>query len=213
MKLTSKYICVLLIAFLIAACDNSRYTNKEIETNQPEGDTTATSSGDNPSASELYPRTNSEGDPTAYVVLNTANAEMSAAATFTTMEDNKVNFRLDVENFPPGDLAVHIHENGDCGAADYSSAGGHWNPSGENHGKRGVPPFHNGDIANITVGDDGRGTLNMVVEGWSIGGDEQESNILNRAIIVHSGPDDFTSQPSGNAGSRIACGVIQLYKK
>ena len=122
------------MTFYLASCDNSRHTNKEIEANKPESDTTGASS-DNPDAEELYPSSNAGGDPTAYVVLNTADTEMSAAATFTAMDGGKVNFRLDVENFPTGDLAVHIHESGDCGAADYSSAGGHWNPLGTNHGK------------------------------------------------------------------------------
>ncbi len=207
-----RYILIFAAAFCLTSCDNSRHTNKEIETNRPDGDTTSAASGEK-DADDLYPSSNASGDPSAFVVLNTAKQEMSAAATFTAMEDGKVNFRLDVENFPTGDLAVHIHENGDCGASDYSSAGGHWNPTGANHGKRGVPPFHMGDIANITVGQDGRGTLDMVIDGWAIGGADAEKNILNKAIIVHSGADDFTSQPSGNAGTRIACGVIKLYKE
>lgn len=211
MKLRNNCFWILSVAILIVGCDNTRYTNKEIEANKVEGDTTAATT-DNPDADQLYSDSNPAGDPTAYVVLNTINNEMSATATFTNMDNGNINFRLDVENFPAGEHAVHLHENGDCGAADYSSAGGHWNPTGENHGKRGVPPFHKGDIANMIVGDDGRGTLNMVIDGWSIGGGNN-SNILNKAIIIHAGADDFTSQPSGDAGSRIACGVIKKYEK
>lgn len=212
MRTLANHIFILLLSVFWLSCDNNRYTDKEIDSNETTaaGDTSTDTGSTN--ANRLYPDTNREGDPTAWVVLNTVNNEMSAAATFTAMEGGKINFRLDVENFPPGEHAVHIHENGDCAASDYSSAGGHWNPTGENHGKRGVPPFHKGDIANMTVGDDGRGTLDMVIEGWALGGG-QNSNILNKAIIVHTGADDFTSQPSGNAGDRIACGVIKLYNK
>ena len=67
--------------------------------------------------------------------------------------------------------AVHLHENGDCSAEDGSSAGGHWNPTMKPHGKRGDgTSFHKGDIGNMTVGNDGKGTMSMTVDGWSIGG-------------------------------------------
>jgi Cu-Zn family superoxide dismutase len=116
---------------------------------------------------------------------------------------------LALENLTAGEHAVHLHENGDCSADDATSAGGHWNPAGNDHGKRGEDEYHAGDIDNLTVGEDGIGNLEIVVEGWSIG-DGQDSDILNKAIIIHADADDFTSQPSGAAGSRVACGVIQV---
>ena len=88
---------------------------------------------------------------------------------------------------------------------------GHWNPTDEPHGKWGVPPFHSGDIGNINVGSDGVGRLLELAtkDRWSIGG-PPETNILGKAIIVHAGEDDFKSQPSGDAGKRVGCGVIAL---
>ena len=148
-------------------------------------------------------------DKSANAVLSAANgSEVSGMATFTQTAEGKVKLVLSVNNLTPGTHAVHLHENGDCSAADASSAGGHWNPTEDAHGKRGENDFHAGDIDNLTVGEDGIGSLVMVVDGWSIG-DGQDSDILNKAVIIHADADDFTSQPSGAAGSRVACGVIQ----
>ena len=148
-------------------------------------------------------------DKSATAVLSAANeSEVTGMATFTQTAEGKVKLTLSVNNLTPGKHAVHLHENGDCSAADASSAGGHWNPTEDEHGKRGEDDYHAGDIDNLTVGEDGIGSLVMVVDGWSIG-DGQDSDILNKAVIIHADADDFTSQPSGAAGSRVACGVIQ----
>ncbi|GAB3010242.1 hypothetical protein GCM10027284_31070 [Cyclobacterium sediminis] len=148
-------------------------------------------------------------EQSAMAVLSGANgSEVSGTATFNQTAEGKVKLVLSVNNLSTGKHAVHLHENGDCSAADATSAGGHWNPEGEEHGKRGEGEFHAGDINNLTVGEDGLGSLVMVVDGWSIG-DGQDSDILNKAVIIHAEADDFTSQPSGDAGSRVACGVIQ----
>jgi Cu-Zn family superoxide dismutase len=119
-----------------------------------------------------------------------------------------VTLHLLVTGAEPGVHAVHIHETGDCSAPDASSAGGHWNPSSENHGKWGAAPFHHGDIGNVEVGADGRAQLTLSSKLWTIGG-PPETNVLGHAIIVHAKADDFTTQPSGNAGGRVACGVIE----
>jgi Cu-Zn family superoxide dismutase len=109
----------------------------------------------------------------------------------------------------PGPHAVHIHETGDCSAEDGSSAGGHWNPTGEEHGKWGEHPFHLGDIGNIEVGEDGTGSITLSTDLWSIG-DSSDHDVVGKSIVVHAGADDFKSQPSGAAGERIGCGVIEL---
>ncbi|MEO6253237.1 MAG: superoxide dismutase family protein [Ferruginibacter sp.] len=103
-------------------------------------------------------------------------------------------------------VAVHLHEMGDCGDMG-KMAHGHWNPTNQNHGKWGSNSFHSGDIGNVSLDVTGKGTLEMETDLWSLGGDDK-TNILNRSVIVHSGVDDFTTQPTGNAGSRIGCGVI-----
>ncbi|ELR73289.1 copper/zinc-superoxide dismutase [Fulvivirga imtechensis AK7] len=152
---------------------------------------------------------NSEASLTAIAnIASASGSKLTGKATFRQQEDGKVKFELEVKNAKPGQHAVHLHENGDCSAADASSAGGHWNPTNTKHGKRGEGEFHKGDIGNMEVGNDGNGSMEMTVEGWSIGG-AKDSNILNKAVIVHAGADDFTSQPSGAAGAMIGCGVIK----
>jgi Cu-Zn family superoxide dismutase len=96
---------------------------------------------------------------------------------------------------------------GDCSAADGSSAGGHWNPAMNNHGMPGAAS-HLGDLGNFTVAADGTGTLEISNPAWTIG-DGAATDVVGKAIIVHGAPDDFTTQPTGNAGARIGCGVIK----
>jgi Cu-Zn family superoxide dismutase len=148
------------------------------------------------------------GETATATLASASGSNASGTATFSQTDDGVVQLVLHVENLTPGTHAVHLHENGDCSAEDASSAGGHWNPTSEDHGKRGENDFHSGDITNLTVGEDGVGHLEMDVEGWSIGGSE-ETSILNKSIIVHADPDDFKSQPAGAAGARVACGVIE----
>lgn len=130
----------------------------------------------------------------------------TGTANFTQSE-GKVTLELTVENAPEGTHAVHLHETGDCSAEDASSAGGHWNPTGSQHGRFGENGFHLGDIGNLEVAADGTGKLTFSTDHWSIGSGE-ENDITGKAIIVHAGVDDFTTQPTGNAGGRIACGVV-----
>lgn len=142
------------------------------------------------------------------ILMGASGSNVTGSATFTEVGDNAVEINLSISNAKPGSHAVHLHEKGDCSAVDATSAGGHWNPTNTKHGKRGSDEFHKGDIANMTVDEAGNGSLEMTVEGWTIGG-AAESDILKKAVIIHDGADDFTSQPSGAAGSRVACGVIE----
>ncbi|MGH9321253.1 MAG: superoxide dismutase family protein, partial [Vicinamibacteria bacterium] len=109
---------------------------------------------------------------------------------------------------PPGSHAVHIHEVGDCSAPDAGSAGGHWNPTGAEHGQRGGESYHAGDLGNVDVGSDGTGVITIDAEDISLE-PEGEPSAMGKAIVVHSGPDDFATQPDGAAGERIGCGVIE----
>jgi Cu-Zn family superoxide dismutase len=126
-----------------------------------------------------------------------------------TETDGEIRFEATIENVEPGLHAIHIHQTGDCSADDASSAGGHWNPTGEEHGRWGEPPFHLGDIGNIDVGEDGSGSLTLTTDLWTLG-DSSSSDVVGKAIVVHAGADDFESQPSGAAGERIGCGVIEM---
>jgi Cu-Zn family superoxide dismutase len=110
-----------------------------------------------------------------------------------------------------GEHAIHIHQTADCSSADGTSAGGHWNPTGQPHGAWGdASGYHKGDIGNFNVNANGRGEVTMTTDEWCIGCDDDTKDILGKAIIVHIGVDDLTSQPSGAAGARVACaGIIE----
>jgi Cu-Zn family superoxide dismutase len=105
--------------------------------------------------------------------------------------------------------AIHVHERGDCSAADASTAGGHFNPDGVAHGRAGMPPHHLGDMDNLHANAQGVAKVDLHLHGVTLGSGAA-NDILGRAIIVHANPDDYTSQPTGNAGARVACGVIDI---
>ena len=120
----------------------------------------------------------------------------------------KMHLELTVPSKANQSVAVHFHAMSDCGDMG-KMAGGHWNPTNEQHGKWGTGSFHSGDIGNITLDGKGKGTIDVKTNRWTLGGDTT-TNIIGRTIIVHSGVDDYKSQPSGNSGERIGCGVIKL---
>lgn len=138
-----------------------------------------------------------------------SGSDLSGEAYFVQKDDGTVDFGVNIHGVSPGEHAVHIHEFGDCSAEDASSAGGHWNPTNEQHGKWGSEHFHLGDIGNIQVDEEGSGTLTMTTDRWTLA-DTGDRSVLGKSIIVHAGADDFESQPAGNAGARIGCGVITL---
>lgn len=126
-----------------------------------------------------------------------------------TESDGKVTMHLTVKNLKAGRHAAHIHEKGDCSAPDASSAGPHWNPTTEPHGKWGEGEHHHGDIGNIDVAEDGTGSLTLATDQWTLG-TGAANDVVGKAVVVHADPDDFTSQPAGNAGGRVGCGVIKM---
>lgn len=146
-------------------------------------------------------------------VVNLASASgslVSGKLQVMTMGPNAVHIMGEVGGLTPNsEHGFHVHETGDCSAADASSAGGHFNPSGSPHGRMDVGAHHAGDIDNIVAGADGVARVNMHVPGLTLGGGAA-TDIAGRAIIVHADPDDYTSQPSGNAGKRLACGIINI---
>ena len=119
-----------------------------------------------------------------------------------------VTFVAKLSGLKPGVHAIHIHEKSDCSAADGSSAGGHWNPTFKKHGKWGVDEYHKGDIGNFTADANGNGSITLTTNEWCIGCGDPAKDILGKGLIVHDGTDDFTTQPSGNAGARVACSAI-----
>lgn len=127
---------------------------------------------------------------------------------------NGVRLTLTLSNAPPGDHGVHVHEGmscadtvGDAGAVAAGAAGGHFNPTMEMHGEAADDNAHAGDLGNIEVEDDGRGELTITTRYLMIG--EGVANLVGKAIVIHADPDDEMTDPSGDSGARIGCGIIQ----
>lgn len=106
----------------------------------------------------------------------------------------------------PGEHGFHIHEKGDCSAPDATSAGGHWNPEKHAHGAPDAAEHHMGDAGNLTAGADGTVDQTITLHGASLG--DGEDSAIGKGFIIHEKVDDFTTQPTGNAGARVGCGVI-----
>jgi Cu-Zn family superoxide dismutase len=148
-------------------------------------------------------------DNTARAELRNASGQVVGAATFTQI-GSALRVLLEVQGLPPGVKGVHVHAVGRCEGPAFTSAGGHFNPHGRQHGALNLPQGpHAGDLPNITVAADGRGRLESTTELMSLGsGPGSVLDADGSAIVVHAAPDDFRTDPTGNSGARIACGVI-----
>ncbi len=114
--------------------------------------------------------------------------------------------RVEAEGLAPGTYAVHVHQTGRCDPPGFETAGPHWNPTGRQHGSQNPLGPHHGDLPNLSVGANGSGSFEFVVPGTSLA---QAMDHDGAAIVVHAGPDDYRTDPSGNSGARIACGVLR----
>jgi len=145
----------------------------------------------------------------ASVNLASASGSLVSGKLSLMPMGNGLHLQGEIGGLAPGSThAIHIHEKGDCSAADASSAGGHFNPTGEAHGKVDTPTHHGGDMNNIVANAEGVAAVDVHASGPVLGGGAA-NDAVGKAVIVHADPDDYTSQPSGNAGARVACGVIR----
>lgn len=131
-------------------------------------------------------------------------SSVNGRVTFTQVGP-KVRVRAQVQGLTPGLHGFHIHERGEC-VADGTSAGGHFNPHGSQHGPASGARRHGGDMGNLNADAQGRATLELELEDVSVGG--SIGDIIGRSVIVHADPDDLTSQPTGNSGRRVGCALI-----
>ncbi|WP_207955485.1 superoxide dismutase family protein [Segetibacter sp. 3557_3] len=196
-KASLRTLSVAAIAFAtfgFMACGNEQSTTTE-------GDSTTTGATTG---------ADSSGGTTALATLTGTQPDTTLAGTARFDEQNgkvKMTIEITVAKKANQSVAVHLHEHGNCGDMG-KEAHGHWNPTKVNHGKWGADPFHRGDIGNIELDGEGKGRIELETDLWSINGTDSTKNILNKAVIIHGGVDDYKTQPTGNAGSRIGCGVI-----
>jgi Cu-Zn family superoxide dismutase len=202
---------LLAAAIFIFSCKNkdTDKTTTTTDTTQNRMDTTQ----------NLVMDSTAKLDTMTMAMVNHAQAVISGTYPDTTVNglasfdmdsaSGKVTLKLEVTipSKANKSVAVHIHQHGVCGN-EAQMAHGHWNPTNKEHGKWGSLSFHSGDIGNIKLDNSGKGTFKLTTNLWSLGG-KPDKNILRRAIIVHGGMDDYKTQPSGNSGARIGCGIIQ----
>lgn len=178
-------------------------------------ETTTTTTGTEPGMSEPAPEAAppaatepAMGGRTAEATLASSQPGVGGTVRFTEEAGGGVRVVADVTGAKAGKHGFHIHETGDCSAPDYKSAGGHFNPTGAVHACAPTDPRHSGDFGNIEVGPNGVGHMEMVATNLTFDG---PSSLVGKAVILHAGEDDCKTQPSGNSGDRIACGVIQSH--
>lgn len=163
----------------------------------------------------------SEGEPgdaasAAPGTLVTARAELRdpqnrvVGTVNLTGTERGVRIEIQVNGLPEGTHGFHIHETGRCDPPDFTTAGGHFNPSGREHGMENPAGPHAGDLPNIIVRGDGSGSLRVINPYLSLGtgGEDDLLRGDGTAVMIHAGPDDYRTDPAGDAGARIACGVI-----
>jgi len=146
------------------------------------------------------------------VPLKTGSGQDAGTATFHETKKGQLEIKLKLQNLPIGDHAVHIHEKPVCEGPDFKTAGGHFNPDGKKHGMLNPEGHHNGDLPqNVTIGENHKGEATFKVQYLSLDPASPNSIFANggTSIMVHEKPDDMKTDPAGNAGNRIACGVIQ----
>ena len=148
------------------------------------------------------------GQTAAAATLRTPAGREYASASASQVGDS-IRIRIEASGMPRGTYGAHVHAVGRCDAPDFASAGPHWNPTGQQHGKDNPAGMHKGDLPNLFVGTDGRGSLEINLTASSLaGGSMPMLDSDGAAIIIHEKADDYRTDPSGNSGARVACGVF-----
>jgi len=156
----------------------------------------------------VYQSAEAAGKTAVAEMKATAGNNVSGKVTFEQLSGKQVKVTAHLSGLKPGKHGFHVHEKGDCSAPDATSAGGHFNPASKEHGEPSAM-HHMGDLGNIEAGQEGMAHYETTVNFIEM---EGANSIIGKAVIVHADPDDLKSQPTGNAGARQACGVIEWQK-
>ncbi len=145
---------------------------------------------------------------TARATLSPTAGNSASGTVYFTQQGDRVLVSGEIRGLQPNtEHGFHVHENGDCSSSDAMSAGGHYNPGKQPHGRYDMPQHHAGDIPSLQADASGVAHINFESTAFRIGAGEHDA--VGRSLVVHRDPDDFSSQPAGNSGPRLACGVIQ----
>lgn len=197
----------LVLAFALAACGDK---NDSSETDEVEDKTSEKTDTDNASPSEVDGMGDDENLFMATVNLMDNNGDSIGTAELIE-EDEGVRVKLNAKDLPEGTHGLHFHEAGKCEAPDFESAGGHFNPTDTSHGVDHDEGPHAGDLPNLKVGENGKIDEEFLAEHVTLKGGEENSLLQEggTALIIHAEADDGKTQPSGDSGNRIVCGVIE----
>jgi Cu-Zn family superoxide dismutase len=151
------------------------------------------------------------GPPVLRADLRDAEGRIRARATAETSGDS-LRVRVEAVGMSPGAYGAHLHTTGRCDPPGFTSAGPHWNPTGQMHGKDNPKGMHKGDLPNLMVGTDGRGSFEYTIPNADFVGTDRGNWLLDgdgASVVIHAKADDYRTDPSGNSGDRIACGVLR----
>jgi superoxide dismutase, Cu-Zn family len=200
--LKSGFLAALIPCALLVACGRT-----ESPASVPESTSTPPPAETTPSVTAeatLDPPANPAASPNAAIPASTPNGALQFTATSDGVQITGTVTGL----APDSDHGFHMHQTGDCSSVDFKSAGDHFNPDGVAHGAPTADPHHLGDIPNLKADAQGNAPVNVAIAGATLR-DGGPNDLLGKAAIVHAKPDDYTTQPSGDSGDRIACGVVR----
>jgi superoxide dismutase, Cu-Zn family len=148
-----------------------------------------------------------EGPQAKATIESKSGSAVTGTATFTELPTGGVRAQVHIEHAAPGTHGLHIHEKGDCSDPEAKNAGGHFNPGGMQHAGPKEMKRHAGDLGNIEIKADGTGDLDITTDLLTV--KPGPNSVVGRGVVFHEKADDLTTQPTGNAGGRLGCGVIQ----
>jgi Cu-Zn family superoxide dismutase len=201
MRLTQTLLCAATVLAL-AACSKPEPAAAPEPVTAPETSAPAAT----PEASA--PATDAAMTTAKVTLKATEGNKVAGELSFMSMEGG-VHVTGTITGLSPGEHGLHIHEKGDCSAPDGASAGGHFNPDSVDHGQVTGPVHHAGDSNNITADAEGNAPVNQMLSANVDIGKGDKYDIVGKGVIVHAKADDYKTQPTGDAGGRLACGVIE----